>query len=297
MRVGNREITVRGRLLRIARLDAEKYQFIDDPEPLIAAMRKREVDLFTFLQRLPDTKPRLGYPVEWDNLAVLPVSTFDQWWTHQIDNKTRNMVRKAEKKGLRIEEVPFDDTLVAGIWSIYNECPVRQGKPFAHFGKAKEQVRLEESTYLDASIFIGAFFDSVLVGFIKLVIDERRTQAGLLNIVAMVQHRDKAPMNGLVAEAVRACARRGIPYLVYSNFAYGKKKKDSLSDFKANNGFKQVDIPRYYVPLTFRGRCALRLRLHHGPSDLIPEAVMARLRSIRSAWYGRKLQSAAQKLL
>src|SRR5207245_6382047 len=111
-------------------------------------------------------------------------------------------------------------------------------------------VRKEAATYLDCSIFIGAFLGAKLIGFAKLTWDETRTQAGLMHIVSMVQHRDKAPTNALIAQAVRSCAERKISYLVYSNFAYGKKQRDSLSDFKERNGFQRVDLPRYYVPLT-----------------------------------------------
>jgi len=96
------DIQVHGRLLRIARLEGDKYKFLDDPEPLLAELRKSDtrVDIFTFMQRLPETSPKYAYPMEMDNLAVLPISTFDQWWKQELDNKTRNMVRKGEKKGM-----------------------------------------------------------------------------------------------------------------------------------------------------------------------------------------------------
>ncbi len=58
----------------------------------------------------------------------------------------------------------------------------------------------------------------------KLVRDEDRTQANLMNIVAMIGQRDKAPTNGLIAESVRWCAERQIAYLSYQKFTYGKKK-------------------------------------------------------------------------
>jgi len=64
-----------------------------------------------------------------------------------------------------------------------------------------------------------------LIGFIKLTVDDTGTQAGMMHIVSMLQYRDKAPTNALVAQAVRSCADRGISYLVYSKFAYGKKKR------------------------------------------------------------------------
>ncbi len=291
--VCGRDIQIKGRLLRIARLDADKYQFMDDPEPMLNSLKQCgvRIDLFTFTQRLPETSRKYPYPMEWDNLAVLPVSTFDHWWTHQIRFKARNKAKQAEKRGITFREVPFDKALVEGIWKIYNECPVRQGKPFRHFGKDLETVHKEEATYLDSSIFIGAFLGDSLIGFVKLVSDETGTQAGLMNIVSMIQHRDKAPTNALVAQAVRTCAERGIPYLVYSSFAYGKKQKDSLSDFKEANGFERVDLPRYYVPLTRVGSAALRLGLHHRFVDRLPEPVAAKVREFRNAWYNRKFQA------
>ena len=296
MKVCDREIRVHGRLIRIARLDAEKYHFLDDPQPVLDGLRKSgtRVDLFTFMQRVQEPEPKYRYPMEWDNFAALPVSTFDHWWNKQLGFKARNKTKQAEKKGVIIREVPFDDALVHGIWKIYNECPVRQGRPFSHYGKDLETVRSEEATYLDSSVFIAAFLGDEIIGFIKMVSDETRSQAGLMNIVSMIQHRDKAPTNALVAQAVRSCADRGISHLVYANFAYGKKQPDSVADFKERNGFLQINVPRYFVPLTAIGRAALRLRLHHPLVDLVPESLVAKLRGYRNAWYGRKFQSAPE---
>lgn len=294
--VCGRQVAVQGRLIRIARLDAEKYLFLDDPEPMLKSLRRSatRIDLFTFIQRLPDTSAQYSYPMEWDNFAALPVSTFEHWWTHQIRSYPRNRARQAEKKGVTVREVPFDDDLVQGIWEVYNESVVRQGKPNAHYGKDLETVRKEEATYLEHSIFIGAYYQNKLIGFIKLVSDETRTQAGLMNIVSMVRHRDKAPTNALIAHAVQACANRGISYLVYSNFAYGKKERDNLSHFKEVNGFTRINIPRYYVPLTRIGALAFRLGLHRRLVDHLPEPVVAKVREIRKAWYDRRLPSAVE---
>jgi hypothetical protein len=290
MQVCGQEIKVRGGLVRIARLDADGYRFLDDPEPVINGLKQcgTRIDLFSFMQRISEPTPKYAYPMEWDNLAALPVSTFENWWTQQLGFKARNKAKQAEKKGVVIREVPFDDKLVQGIWEVYNECPVRQGRPFTHFGKSLETVRKEEATWLDCSTFLGAFLDDKLIGFVKLVHDETRTQANLMNIVSMINQRDKAPTNALVAHAVRSCADRQIPYLVYSRFAYGKKQPDSVSDFKKRNGFQQIDLPRYYVPLSSLGRVALKLSLHRNLTELVPEPVAARIRGIRNSWYNRK---------
>ncbi len=290
----NQQIRVAGRWLRIASLDADKYMFLDDPSAVIEHLKrsKSKVDLFTFLQRVSEPEPKYAYPMEWDNMAVVSITTFDDWWNKQIGFKARNKAKQAEKKGVVIREVGFDHSLARGIWAIYNETPVRQGRRFPHYGKDYETVYREEATYLSNSIFIGAYIGDLLIGFIKLVHDQSGTQAGLMNIVSMIAHREKAPTNALLAQAVRSCAQRGKRHLVYSNFAYGKKQKSGLSDFKERNAFVRVDLPRYYVPLTLRGALALRLGLHHRFVDHLPESIAAKLRAYREAWYNRRLNSA-----
>jgi len=294
--VCGKDIRITGRLLRIAKLEGDAYEFLENPELMLDGVRRSRsrIDLFTFLQRLPESTPKHVYPMEWDNLAVVPVSTFDHWWTKQIRPEVRNRVRQAEKKGVVIREVPLDDTLVRGIWEIYNECPARAGRRFPHYGKNIETVHKDEATFLASSVFIGAFVNDNLIGFVKLVWDETRTQANLMNILSMIKHRDKAPTNALIAHCVRFCAERGISYLVYQRFSYGKKRFDSLMRFKQVNGFQRMDVPRYYVPLTQLGWVAWRLGLHRRLFDRLPESVVSRLRELRNSWYNRKLQAAKE---
>jgi hypothetical protein len=289
--VCEKQVRVTGRVLRIARLEADAYQFVDDdPVPVLDGLRqvRPRIDVFNFVQRLPETQPKFDYPMEWDNFAALEVTDYDHWWNKQIGFKARNKAKQALKKGVVVREVPFDDDLVKGIWEVYNESPIRQGAPNKHYGKSVDTVHREEATFLDSSVFIGAFLDDKLIGFIKMVQNEARTQAGLMNIVSMVRHRDLAPTNALVAQAVRSCADRGIQYLVYSKFAYGKKQRSTLSDFKERNGFQQINVPRYYVPLTRTGAIAIHLGLHKKITDHIPEPLLAKLRDLRSTWYKRK---------
>ena len=296
MKVGGRDIQITGGLLRTARLAVDAYESVDDPEATLAALRASgsRIDLFTFMQKLPDTSPKYAYPMEWDNVAALPVSTFDHWWTKQINTNARKAVRVAEKKGIVVREVPFDDALVRGISVVYNECPVRQGKPFRHYGKDLETVRRENGTFLERSIFIGAFLEENLVGFAKLVCDQDHGQAGLMQIVSMIRHWDKAPTKALIAQAVRSSAARKIGYLLFAHFTYGNKPRDSLADFKQRNGFRQIELPRYYIPLTPLGRTALRLGLHHPFVNRIPEPVLAELRKARRRWYGHRLRVAKE---
>jgi hypothetical protein len=296
IKVLGKEIRITGRLLRVAQLEGDGYLFLDDPEEMIEGLRAcgERIDLFTFMQKLPETSPQYRFPMEWDNFAALPISSFDDWWNGQIRSVTRNRARQAAKRGVVVREVPFDDSLVKGIWEVYNEFPVRQGRRFEHFGETISTVCDEEATFLDHSVFIGAFLGEQLIGFCKLVFDETCTQAGTMNIISMIRHRDKAPTNALIAQAVRSCAERGIRYLVYCQFAYGTKEWSSLADFKSNNGFRRIDIPRYYVPLTPVGRAALRLGTHKRLWDRLPSSARSRLRDWRSAWYAWRYCSATR---
>jgi len=100
MNMQGKEIKIEGRLIRTARLDADKYMFLEDPKPVLDGLRNcgTRIDLFTFIQRLPDTSPKYPYPMEWDNFAALPISTFDNWWNKQVGFKARNKAKQAEKK-------------------------------------------------------------------------------------------------------------------------------------------------------------------------------------------------------
>ncbi|HWW00442.1 MAG TPA: hypothetical protein VNZ64_12150 [Candidatus Acidoferrum sp.] len=182
----------------------------------------------------------------------------------QINDKTRNLVRKAQKNGVEIRRTDLTDEFVRGVVEIYNETPVRQGKPFKHFGKDFETIKRELSTFPDRSDFLGAFWNGELIGFVKVVWG--RDVASLMHILSKIGRRDKAPTNGLVGRAVEVCAERKIPALHYSVWSKG-----GLGDFKRHHGFIRHETPRYFVPLNLRGEVMLKLKLHRKLVDVIPE--------------------------
>lgn len=275
------DLCVQGRLPRIARLRDEYYVPAPEPQRLLPALRATgAADIVTFVQGLHEPEPRFDGPVSFDEMAVLPVSTFEHWFDRQIRYKTRNMVRKAWKSGVETRVVPFSDALVADIMTVYNESPVRQGKPNRHYGKDFETVRREHATFLERSDFIGAFADGELLGFAKLTHGPQATI--VMNMIAKLSARDRSPMNALVAECVRCTAARGVPRLNYG--IWGRR---GLSDFKAANAFECVRVPRYHLPLTLRGRAALRLGLHRSLKDRLPEAWIERAADARGRCYER----------
>lgn len=290
MEICGKELRTRGHLIRVGYIDGEGCQFLENPEAALSELRKskKRIDLFTFIQKLSEPLPKYAYPMEWDNFAVLPITTFDEWMERRLQPRIRRMVRKTVKDGIETREVPLDDDLIRGIRAIYNESPIRQNRRFPHYGDDFETIRRAKATFSDQSFFIGAFYEGKLIGFAKLVTDEAGTQAGFMHIVSMIRHQDIAPTNAVIAQAVRSCAERNICRLWYGNYHYGRRGHDSLAEFKRRNGFEQVLVPRYYIPFTFAGWVALRLGLHHGKLDWVPRPVAVTYREVRRRWYGKK---------
>jgi hypothetical protein len=283
VQIHNKRLIITGRLVRTARIEQEWYYDVEEPESIVAGLRKNsiKVDIFTFWQRLPESTPRYKYHMEWDDIAALPVKSYDYWWSKQIKSRTRGLIRKAEKEGVVVREAKFDDDFVRGMVSIFNESAIRQGKPFWHYGKDFDTVKREFSRYLFREDLIGAYYKDELIGFIMLAYAGTYAITG--QIISKIVHRDKAPNNVLLAKAVEICDRKKVPYLVYLNWGIG-----SLTEFKRRNGFQKVSLPRYYIPLTIRGKVALRLNLHRGLMGIIPERFKRRLIKLRSLWYERR---------
>jgi hypothetical protein len=288
IRIDDAEIIRFGRFVKIARVKEEWDEFIEHPERVVDELNKVKcgADLFTFIQKFSDPKPKYEYYMEWDNVAVVQIKDFDHWWKNQISKNTRNTVRKAEKKGVVVKIIPLDEDTVKGISDIYNETPMRRGKPFPHYGKNLERIRMEHSTYPDRSCFIGAYYQGELIGFIRLI--RGNGFVDVMNNVSKIQHRDKGATNALIAKAIEYCSSEQFPYLTYGNFIYGRKGMDSLSIFKRSAGFVKVDVPRYYLPLTTRGDIALRLKLHRPISEILPERIYNLLREGRNRLYAVK---------
>jgi hypothetical protein len=271
----------RGAATRVG-LEDDWYEDVHDPREVIAALRHgaAKTDIFTFWQRPPQTEPRFDYHKEWESIAVLRVTTFDQWWSRQIKPETRNLVRKAEKKGVEVREAKYDDEFVRGMTAIFNETPIRQGRPFWHYGKDFETVRQQFSRFIFREHLLGAYHEGELIGFVMLGDAGRFGVIG--QIISKLQHRDKSPNNALIAKAVEVCERSRLAHLAYAYWGDGP-----LVSFKRHNGFQEMRLPRYYVPLTRRGQLAISLGLHRGWKALLPTRVKARLRAMRSGWLNR----------
>ena len=283
MVVAEKEIVVSGKFPRIARLKAEYYEYVEEPKSFAGKLTSDGcgADVLSFLDYTVERTPRFNLYHEWESISVVRISTYEHWWKQQIKDKTRNMVRKGPKVGVELRPVLYNDAFVEGIVKMYNESPLRQGKPFWHYGKSFDQIKSDHSSYLDRSEFVGAYFKEELIGFVKIV--HGRGVSNLMNIISMIAHRDKAPTNALIARAVEICAQRNVPVL-----HYGLWSKRGLGDFKKHHGFERMDVIRYFTPLNLRGKIALGLKLHRKAADMVPEKLADVLVSLRTKWNARK---------
>jgi hypothetical protein len=284
--VNGRTIVVTGKWLKIAAVKSEEWEegepVVLPDEVLAHARQLRELgaDMFTFSQTPTDATPRFRFYYDWDSIAVIPVMSYSDWWTKRIQVKARQNVKRAARLGVVVRTFPYTDEFVRGIMSIYDETPVRQGRPFWHYGKSFEAVKRENSSYLERSEWLGAVLGEELIGVLKIVFVGR--VARIMQIVSKEAHRDKRPMNALIAKAVEVCESKGCSHLVYGNYRYAQGA-DSLTAFKHRSGFEEMLIPRYYVPLTTKGWLALQCRMQRGPKELVPGPVLQLLRRIRAA--------------
>jgi hypothetical protein len=283
VQIEDKRLIIEGRFVTVARLRDEWYDEIRDPELFISCLKKcaPTPDLFTFWQRLPDTVPVYSYYHEPEVLSAIPLKDFRHWWNNQIKSDTRKKAKRADKRGIEIKVVPLDDVFVRGVMGIFNETPVRRGKRFWHYGKDFETLKHGLSRDLDRSKFIGAYDEGELVGFVKLnCAPGRFANPGL--IVSKLLARKKYVDNALIAKSVELCCQNRIPFLTYTTWRRG-----SHAEFLMRNGFQKITVPRYWIPLTPKGKIAMKLGLHRDIRSYIPDRLMEPFLNLRGALYNR----------
>lgn len=302
--IGERIFIVTGKWLKTASVHDEEWResgMIADPEGIVQDIRLQKdlrIDVFTFTQSLKDPTPRFRLPYAWESIAAIPLPSFEHWWNNLVSSDLRKDVRKAAKRGVVVRKVEFSDEFVRSLVDIYNETPIRQGKPFWYYQKGFEAAKACNATYLDRSTFLAAFYADEMIGFLKMV---RVNQFGrLMQILAKDAHRDKRPMNALVAKAVEICHSMGCSYLTYGKYEYAQGP-DGLTEFKHRTGFTEIRVPRYFAPVTIKGRIAIQLGVQSGVRPLMPKLAMHEFKKVRASVYGRMsrkdCQSCARRTL
>src|SRR5271157_1940850 len=229
LNVGGTTIIVRGKHLKVAIVNNENWldAEVANPELCVIALQRRDstlfrADIFTFAQIPPATIPKYKYALEWESIAAVRTTSFNDWWV-KLPQESRKNVRRSEKRGVVINVSKLDDDLVRAIVELNNDSSLRQGVPFAHYGKSVDQVKKDQSTFLDRSDFITAYYGNELIGFMKIVY--RGESASILQFLPKASHSDKRPANALLAKAVELCETKGVSYLTYGMLNYGTRRE------------------------------------------------------------------------
>ena len=288
--VGGNVLTITGKWIRVAAVQDEEWLESELADPELCVRRLKQAappaaDIFTFTQKPPATDAKYDYPFEGTSVAVADVRNFKSWW-EKLPQETRKNVRRAERRGVVIRIQEFNDDLVRGIAEVQNETPVRQGRRYPHYGKTLDQVKRDHSGFVDRSDFITAHSSGKFIGFLKLVY--RGEVASILQLNSKISHYDKRPSNALLAKAVELCSSKGVSYLTYGKFNYGNKGDSSLLEFKIRNGFHEMRVPRYYVPLTMWGALYVRAKLYRGLMGILPSFMITAFTCLRAGWYHSK---------
>lgn len=285
---GNRVIAS-GKWLRTARVRGEEMmeRDLEDPEIYINTLRgdAKDVlraDIFTFTQKLPETRPKYHYPLEWESVAAIHLNSFKEWWEN-LPQETRKNVRRSQKRGVEVRITAYDDDLIEGIRELNNESPLRQGTRNGYFGKSFEETKKLYGEFVGRCDFICAYHGDRLIGFLHLVY--RGEVASILNLTTSPSQFDKRPANALVAKAAELCEAKKISYIVYGLYNYGNKRDHPLRTFKIRNGFEEILMPRFSVPLTRWGRVCIKAKLHRGLVGILPHSVITIAVGARARWY------------
>ena len=277
--VNGHTLIANGRCLRIARVRSEEMMEKDLEDPELYRMElKNDVDrilgadIFTFTQKLPATQPKYSYPMEWESVAAVPIVSFKQWW-EGLPQETRKNVRRSQKRGVVITVRELDDDLIEKIRAVNDDSPFRQGLKNAYYGLSSEETRRRYNEFVGRCDFICAYSGEEMIGFLHLVY--RGDVAAILNLTTKPSHFDRRPANALLAKALEICASRNMSYISYGLYNYGNKRDSPLREFKIRNGFREVLVPRYFIPLTLWGRLCMKAKFHRGLIGNLPASVIA----------------------
>src|SRR4051812_13006992 len=96
--LNGRTVITTGTWLRRAEIMDDELlegESVTDLDQFVAALKAMcRADIFTFAQKFPDTTPRWKQRLEWDNVAVVPITTLADWLQHRVAHDARKAVNR-----------------------------------------------------------------------------------------------------------------------------------------------------------------------------------------------------------
>ena len=178
-------------------------------------------------------------------LAMLKIPPTIELYFQRVGDKSRNMVRKAERLGYRYTPVDPDQYL-DDIVTIRTSEPMRQGRPIPEYFRIKPRNMLyahfkSTSCGYHGEEFYGVFKDNTLVAYATLFFFGQLAQVD--QILGHKDHRNDGVMNLLVYEMVRSLLQKK-PWVKAINYLYPDLARNSggIGLFKASVGFEPMAV-------------------------------------------------------
>jgi hypothetical protein len=169
-------------------------------------------------------------------LAMLTVTPNYDDYLRRIGAKSRNMLRKVERKGYRFCSIEWSDHLVE-IYAINVSKSMRGGIPMTEeYRSFPPRLKPEPIHGCNAHNFecYGCVCGNRLVAY--CAIHYCGELAIIRNVLGHAAHLPDGIMNGLMAHVARACALRGI--VKYLNYLTLHSRTRELDGFKKRVGFE-----------------------------------------------------------
>jgi predicted O-methyltransferase YrrM len=169
-------------------------------------------------------------------VALLDVQASDDDYLKQIGDKSRNMLRKADRNGYVSRVFEHNDHL-EDLHAIHTSKEVRSGRPLTDaYREFPQAIRADQGLCRrHGRIFVGAFRDDHLWGYAQLVLCDE-----LAVINRFMGHGERLRdgiMNAVVAHLRQICHERG--GVVAINYLTLRSSTEGLDRFKRSVGFRE----------------------------------------------------------
>ena len=226
--------------------------------------------------------------------------TFEEIWMKDYSKDARNIVRRAERRGVHVETVEDVGKHIRELVLCNISALKRHGRPFVYPHcdvKAFLEYLLDHKKLLGEYFQIyGAFYDNRLIAYITTM--EYNKLAMVTSAMSRSKYLRKYPNDALVAHITKRASERGLEWFCYSFDRVSVKSSQrsllpSLRKFKFEHGFREVPVPIYRLGLNRRGKVISHLaRL---PNYAIIGSASLPMSIRRALQYGYDLFAASQR--
>ena len=102
-------LMIRGKIIKIASIQGENWteiNFVNNYHELVKLALESNIkaDIFTFAQKIPNVKPMHNFFFKFDNIAAIPLTTY-QNWLNSVSSGMRKDLKRSKKHRIYVKVV------------------------------------------------------------------------------------------------------------------------------------------------------------------------------------------------